>query len=139
VSAIPEKLRAEVVARAGNRCEYCHLARRGQVGTFPIDHVVPRSNAGLTQSENLALACPHCNGHKWAGMTGIDPTTGREESLFNPRTQVWSDHFEWSTADTDELRGKTPCGHATIARLQMNHPDLVLVRGLLRQLGTPVH
>jgi HNH endonuclease len=53
-----EATRAAVVARAGHRCEYCHLPTRGQVGTFPIDHVTPRSLAGATVLDNLALACP---------------------------------------------------------------------------------
>jgi hypothetical protein len=55
--------------------------------------------------------------------------------LFNPRTQVWSDHFEWSGQSPVVLEGKTATGRATIAALQMNHPDLLVVRTLLRRLG----
>jgi hypothetical protein len=33
------------------------------------------------------------------------------------------------------LEGKTPTGRATISRLQMNHPDMVIVRRLLAELG----
>jgi 5-methylcytosine-specific restriction endonuclease McrA len=64
MSAISETMRATVVARAMDRCEYCHLPTRGQVATFPIDHVTPRSSSGDTILDNLALACPHCNGSK---------------------------------------------------------------------------
>jgi hypothetical protein len=135
VTVFSEQLRAAVVARAGNACEYCHLPAQGQVGRFPIDHVVPRSSAGLTEFANLALACPNCNARKWAHTTGIDPFSGETLSLFNPRTQVWSDHFEWSSANPFAVQGKTPCGRATIARLQMNHPDLMAVRALLAELG----
>jgi 5-methylcytosine-specific restriction endonuclease McrA len=64
MSLIPSVLRAEVVRRAGGRCEYCHLPTTGQVATFPIDQVSPRDQGGPTALENLALANPHCNGHK---------------------------------------------------------------------------
>jgi 5-methylcytosine-specific restriction endonuclease McrA len=51
-----DEVRDAVVARAGARCEYCHLPTRGQVATFPIDHVLPRSRGGETILDNLALA-----------------------------------------------------------------------------------
>jgi 5-methylcytosine-specific restriction endonuclease McrA len=64
VSVVNEAERAIVEERAGYRCEYCRLPTRGQVATFPVDHPVPQSSGGLTEQDNLALACPHCNGHK---------------------------------------------------------------------------
>jgi hypothetical protein len=33
------------------------------------------------------------------------------------------------------LEGKTAIGRATIFRLQMNHPDMVIVRRMLAELG----
>jgi hypothetical protein len=105
------------------------------VGRFPIDHVIPRTSGGPTQLDNLALACPHCNAHKWAHTRDLDPLSGELVSLYNPRTQVWAEHFQWSRQNRFELDGKTPCGRATIARLQMNHPDVVEVRRLLHLLG----
>jgi 5-methylcytosine-specific restriction endonuclease McrA len=65
MSVVSEATRDHGGARAGHRCEYCHLPTRGQAGTFPIDHVTPRSLAGPTTLDNLALACPGRNGHKW--------------------------------------------------------------------------
>jgi 5-methylcytosine-specific restriction endonuclease McrA len=56
-----DEMRDAVVARADGRCEYCHLLTRGQVATFPIDQVLPRSSGGETILDNLALACPHWN------------------------------------------------------------------------------
>jgi hypothetical protein len=55
--------------------------------------------------------------------------------LFNPRSQVWADHFEWSSQSPVVLAGKTATGRATIVALQMNHPDILVVRTLLRRLG----
>ncbi len=130
-----DEVRDAVVARAGGRCEYCHLPTHGQVATFPIDHVQPRSSGGETLLDNLALACPHCNAHKWAHTTGIDPLTGASQPLFDPRRQVWTDHFQWSTQELGVLEGKTPSARATIIQLQINEPDMVAIRQLLATLG----
>lgn len=121
--------------RASFRCEYCHLPVQGQVAAFPIDHIEPRSRGGQTVLANLALACPHCNAHQWAHTADFDPETGREEPLFNPRTDEWNEHFVWSSEDSCILVGKTPRGRATIARLQMNHANVIAVRRLLVELG----
>jgi len=135
VSVIPDRLRGPVVDRAGNACEYCRLPQLGQVARFPVDHVVPRSEGGLTELENLALACPHCNAFKWAHTTWPDPESGLPVPLYNPRTQVWADHFEWTDSHGITLVGRTACGRATIACLQMNHPDMLTTRALLAELG----
>ncbi len=102
---------------------------------FPVDHVTPISQAGPTVPENLALACPNCNGGKWKYAAWEDPQTGESVSLFNPRTDVWSHHFEWSREQRGALISTTPCGRATIARLRINRLDLVATRQLLADLG----
>jgi hypothetical protein len=38
VSAVSERLRLAVAARANDRCEYCRLPAQWQVARFPIDH-----------------------------------------------------------------------------------------------------
>ena len=48
---------------------------------------------GLTQLDNLALACWHCNLKKGPNLTGIDPETGQIAALFHPRKDKWADHF----------------------------------------------
>jgi hypothetical protein len=135
VSLFSETTRAAVVARAGDRCEYCRLPSRGQVATFPIDHVLPRGSGGTETLDNLALACPHCNAQKWAYTDGSDPDTGQPARLFNPRTDAWEEHFRWSAAEWGILEGTTPIGRATVGRLQMNAPELTVVRRLLAALG----
>src|SRR5262249_34574698 len=90
---------------------------------------------GPTDLANLALACPHCNGRKWAHTEAVDPESKRIVPLFNPRTQVWSDHFQWSQQSPVVLEGKTEIGRATIAALEMNHQNVQQVRGLLLRLG----
>ncbi len=128
MSAAAEQFRAEVAARAKNRCEYCRLPALGQGAVFPLDHVQPESRGGLTDLHNLALACPRCNGNKWAYVDGEDAVTGQRVPLFNPRIQMWDDHFESSPTDSAEILGKTPIGRATVARLQMNHPAMLFAR-----------
>ena len=57
MSDIPDRLRRLVVLRAGDRCEYCRLAQKGQEATFHIDHILPKVAGGWTAAANLALAC----------------------------------------------------------------------------------
>jgi hypothetical protein len=135
VSAFSDVRRAEVASRAGHRCEYCRLPTRGQVATFPIDHIIPRNRGGTTDLANLALTCPHCNAHKWTAAEGTDPDTGATTPLFNPRQDAWSDHFAWSADRPGELIGRTPVGRATIHALRINDADMVALRTLLAELG----
>lgn len=135
MSTLSDPLRDAVVSRAGNRCEYCQLPAQLQVGGFEIDHILPRSRGGQTDMANVALACPHCNARKWAHIEGEDPESGQTVALFNPRTQRWGDHFQWSAQRPFEIVGTSTQGRTTVARLQMNHTDLVSIRRLLAALG----
>lgn len=108
---------------------------RGQIATFPVDHLTPRSSGGLTVLANLALACPHCNGHKWAHTSAPDPVSAVVVPLFNPRVDRWDEHYQWSAADRTLLEGTTACGRATVLLLQMNHPNMVDIRRLLTELN----
>jgi hypothetical protein len=128
MTLISASLREEVVQRAEGRCEYCRLAQQTQVATFPVDHVLPVADSGETVLANLALACPRCNAVKWRRVTGVDPGSGATVRLFNPRAQIWSDHFRWSEADTAVLEGLTPIGRATVAGLELNHARHLEVR-----------
>jgi hypothetical protein len=134
VSVISPAIRALVEERAGFRCEYCRLPTRGQVATFPVDHVIARSRGGATEITNLALACPTCNAHEWAKDSATDPVSMTEVSLFNPRSQNWDEHFQWDPINSLVLVGKTPVGRATIELLQMNEPRVITIRRLLAQL-----
>ena len=125
MTAISARLRAEVVRRAGNRCEYCGLSQTGQEATFHIDHVVPQSGGGPTTGNNLALACVSCSLRKWAHQTAFEPETGEELPLFNPRTQIWGDHFRW---EGETIVPLTPTGRATVAALALNRPVIVVIR-----------
>ena len=124
-SAITAALRSLVAERAENRCEYCRLSQVGQEATFHIDHVVPRTAGGPTDEDNLALACVGCSLRKGARRRAIDPQTGADVVLFNPRRDSWSEHFRW---DGVRLDGRSPTGRATAAALAMNRPLMVAIR-----------
>jgi hypothetical protein len=125
MSDIPAALRAEVVLRAGNLCEYCGLSQAGQEAAFHVDHVVPRIAGGPTELNHLALACVSCSLRKWARRSAPDPEAGVEEPLFSPRGQVWGDHFRWEGAVVVPL---TPTGRATVVAPAMNRPLAVAIR-----------
>jgi hypothetical protein len=115
----------EVVLRAGNRCEYCRLSQLGQEAAFHIDHVVPRAVGGPTTADNLALACVSCSLRKWARQTAPDPESEMDVPLFNPRTQIWDEHFCWQE---EKIVPLSPTGRATVAALAMNRPLIVAIR-----------
>jgi 5-methylcytosine-specific restriction endonuclease McrA len=87
-------LRRFVIERADSRCEYCRLSQEGQEATFHLDHIIPKLVGGETIAENLALACVSCSLRKAARQSAIAPQTGREVSLYNPRSDDWHDHFK---------------------------------------------
>jgi 5-methylcytosine-specific restriction endonuclease McrA len=114
---VPLPLKREVFQRAGGRCEYCGLSQAGQEAQFHVDHIRPLADGGATALENLALACVSCSLRKGARRAASDPVTGRAAPIFHPRSQVWSDHFQWKGC---RVVGRTPTGRATVDGLKMN-------------------
>jgi len=102
----------QVRQRAQGRCEYC---RDALLGKRPeIDHIVPRSRGGQDTFDNLALACPSCNGNKGNAQEAVDAITGATMRLFSPRRDAWNVHF---TRVGGIVIGQTPVGRATAALL----------------------
>ncbi len=54
--------RRNLYARDGNRCQYC--GKHFPTSELSLDHVVPRSQGGLTTWENVVCACVRCNVRK---------------------------------------------------------------------------
>jgi 5-methylcytosine-specific restriction endonuclease McrA len=124
---IPRGLRDKVAAQARHRCGYC-LTAEAIVGTpMEIEHIIPQAFGGVTEEDNLWLACSLCNDHKNDRIADFDPSTGELVRLFNPRHQLWGEHFEWTPAG-DRIMGKTPTGRATVNALNLNRPSLVVAR-----------
>lgn len=126
-SYVPKALREQIAAEARHRCGYC-LTSSNITGTpMEVDHIIPESLGGPTARENLWLACSMCNDHKGNRIAAPDPHTGEMLRIFDPRRQVWHDHFGWST-EGDLVVGKTPTGRATIAAVRLNRAELVEAR-----------
>lgn len=90
---VPKALRERVEAQAQRRCGYC-LTQEAVVGTpIAIEHLLPEVLGGLTEEDNLWLACSLCNNHKADRIAALDPETGELVRLFNPRRQHWREPF----------------------------------------------
>ena len=125
-------LQQAVSHRAGGRCEYCRFLESASELPFHCDHIIAEKHSGPTSETNLGWACFSCNLRKGPNIGGLVPASGELTRLFHPRTDEWSDHFEWYGI---WLRGRTPVGRTTIAVLDMNHEDAIAVRAALMEEG----
>ncbi|MCO5243014.1 MAG: HNH endonuclease [Anaerolineae bacterium] len=132
--SIPRSLRDQVKRRAGFRCEYCRTAEWLSGIEGEIDHIIPRSEGGSSDLENLCYACAACNGYKQAKTSAIDPLSKTLVHLFHPRKHVWEENFAWSD-DTLRIIGLTPVGRATVEGLRLNHPLAVSARTIWSRVG----
>lgn len=133
-SKIPKALRALVAKRSKWRCEYCVSQERFAPQPFTSDHYDPESNGGKTVLENLVNACQGCNGGKADRVGMIDPVTKVFTLFFNPRNQVWDEHFGWSE-DFTQILPRTAEGRVTVLGLKMNRSNLLELRAFLHRHG----
>ena len=54
--------RRNIYARDGNLCQYC--GHKFPTSELTLDHVLPRSQGGISSWENLVCACVACNSRK---------------------------------------------------------------------------
>jgi len=122
---ISAALRRLVEERANYQCEYCLLP--AGVAFFPheVDHIIAAKHEGQTNEENLAFACWRCNRHKGTDLGSFDPQTERFSFLFNPRTQLWAEHFR---LEDFRIIGLTPEGRTTANLLQLNTEERIAER-----------
>ncbi|MEB3343156.1 HNH endonuclease signature motif containing protein [Okeania sp.] len=123
-----------IIERAKNCFEYCLIQARFAMQSFSIEHIIPQSKGGKTTLENLALACQGCNNHKYNKTEWRDPINNNFVGLYNPRQQVWHDHFIWNENFTIVI-GLTPTGRATIEALKLNREGVVNLRQVLYSVG----
>lgn len=130
--AISEVQRRRVSRRAHGRCEYCLLYEEHSVKKHEPDHIIPRKHGGLDLDDNLAWACFLCNRSKGSEVAAYDSETGQLVPLFNPRKQVWAEHFSMQLG---EIIAHTAVGRVTILVLQLNQPRRVETRRILIESG----
>jgi hypothetical protein len=110
--------------RADFCCEYCQTCQKVTGQAMHVEHINPN---GGDHPDNLCLSCSNCNLSKALATTARDPETDTIVSLFNPRLQQWTEHFEWIDAGI-RIKGKTPIARATINRLGMNRQRITIAR-----------
>ena len=130
-SDINDELRAEIAQRAGWRCEYCLIHLEDSGFSHQVDHIVSRKHGGSSTSNNLAYACVICNRYKGSDVASIEPGTGEIIRLFDPRRDLWADHFRIDGARIEPI---TIVGLATVRLLRLNAPERILERRLLQSL-----
>ena len=124
---IPRELRIRVAKQARFRCGYCLTPAALVASPLEIEHIIPVSLNGQSSEENLWLACSLCNEHKGTRIVARDPLSGEIVPLFNPRRQVWAEHFTWDDEGT-HIFGLTKTGRATALALSLNRSSLVFTR-----------
>ncbi len=129
---IPALLRQLVSQRASGSCEYCSIHQTFSIYTHEVDHVIALKHGGESTEDNLVIACLPCNRHKVSDLTSIDPLTGVVTPLFNPRTQIWLEHFQ---LEGGFILGLTAMGRTTVFLLQMNETSRFQLRQSLAAQG----
>jgi hypothetical protein len=136
-SYIPIELRRLVIARADRLCEYCLLHEDDAYLGCEVDHIISEKHGGLTKAENLCLACMTCNRNKGSDIGSIVmPFNGGVFSrFFNPRTDLWYEHFTFNDSDLITILPLSPIGEVTIRILRFNSVECLLERQTLREIG----
>jgi 5-methylcytosine-specific restriction endonuclease McrA len=88
--------RQNVLARDRWRCQYC--GRKRPIAELTYDHVVPRSQGGRTNWENIVTACEDCNARK-RNRTPREAGMKLRQQPFKPT---------WVPLFTIQLRGPVP-------------------------------
>jgi HNH endonuclease len=122
-----EQIKANVRKTSRFRCGYCLIQQQYSPIVFQFDHYIPSSKGGTSDENNLWLACGNCNNAKSDITEAFDSVTNSTVSIFNPRTQIWNEHFEWGE-DGAIIIGKTPIGRGTVEALKLNDERVVAVR-----------
>jgi len=112
---------------ARSRCGYCRTSALVIGQPLTVEHIQPASLGGTSDEDNLWLSCRRSNEFKGAQINAVAPETGLVVLLFNPRHQVWREHFSWSNSGT-HIVGITPAGRATVDGLRLNNPEIVAAR-----------
>ena len=111
---------------------YCLLLQDFSIYTHEVDHIIAIKHGGETTLDNLALSSLSCNRHKGSDFATLDQTTKEIIPLFNPRRQIWDEHFYIKNAN---IEGKTQIGQATARLLKFNVANRLLQRQVLINQG----
>ena len=131
---IPIAIQRLILVESKGFCEYCWSPSDFSPNSFQFDHIIPTSKGGQSVFQNLARSCGGCNGCKQDKTHSFDPLTYQLCRLYNPRTDVWTEHFQWSDDDL-MIEGISNVGRTTVQLLQVNRIGAVNLRKLLKIVG----
>ena len=134
MSYLSDELKVKIRRAAQNRCGYCLTPQEIVSMPLEIEHLQPIAEGGTGDEENLWLACRNCNGFKHAKTHAVDPQTNVKTAIFNPRKQIWNEHFDFNK-DNAEIIGKTACGRTTVVALRLNFEQSVFARKIWMSVG----
>lgn len=106
---ISAELRQTIADRAKQLCEYCLITEADTFYGCQVDHIISVKHGGSSDVDNLAYACTLCNRAKGSDVGSIS-SSGEFIRFFNPRTDLWAEHFRLDGATIQPL---TPIGEVT--------------------------
>src|SRR5688572_19550144 len=130
---VSESLSREVILRAGDRCEYCRISIEDTYLGGEIDHIRSLKHGGQTKAGNLALACQPCNRNKGSDLGSISAASNVLIRFFDPRTDIWSEHFNVNS--NAEIIALTEIGDVTARIFGFNDLDRIAERKGLIEIG----
>ena len=130
-SYVPIELRRQTATRAEGLCEYCLIHEDDTFMGCQVDHIVSEKHGGLTDLNNLSIACTCCNRAKGSDIGSVT-IAGLFCRFFNPRIDNWSDHF---VLNGFRIVSRTDIGEVTARILEFNAIDRLLEREELARQG----
>jgi len=129
MASVSKHLRDKIAKEALHRCGYCLTDQRISGAQMQVEHIIPQIKNGLSEVQNLWLSCAWCNSYKGTKTEAIDPDSGVQVLLFNPRRQNWFEHFTWDSQGV-QIIGITSIGRATVEALKLNNKYIIPARKL---------
>ncbi len=109
-----------MAGRSQGLCEYCLISEEFARLGCALDHIISEKHRGPTEADNLANACVICNRAKESDIGSIHWDSGEFVRFFNPRKDLWADHFVLVEARIDST---TRIGAVTALILGFNDPE----------------
>lgn len=134
---INAELRRLVIARADNLCEYCLIHENDTYFGCEVDHIISEKHGGPTNSVNLAYACMSCNRNKGSDVGSIVMPIERNtfSRFFNPRIDLWSEHFAIDNLDKITIVPLNDIAEVTVRILGFNSIERLLERQTLYEIS----
>lgn len=130
---INDTLSKQVLLCANGICEYCRISIDDTYFGGEIDHIRSLKHNGQTELNNLALACQPCNRNKGSDLGSIATTSETLVRFFNPRTDIWPEHFHVN--QIAEIEALTEIGEVTALIFGFNDLERIAERKGLIEIG----